>query len=172
MKSCLEIIPIIAAIAVISCANNAAVEFGMNDEAVFDSEFGDIGVRIRRIELPDDDTYTTVWEGVEYLQIELQNSDFVTITNSYIDVAPGSYSSVRITADSVVYIQETSSTILVDTLFQFVAQAFAPLVIDEGDEFQLVVVIASEDWFDSNTGTIIAGSHAFQGATLRIYYEY
>ena len=162
---------LVGIIAIISCADNAVVEFGMNDEAVFDSEFGDIGAKITKIELPDEDTYTTIWQGAEYVQIEMQNSDFVTITNSYRSIAPGAYSNVRITADSVVYIQETSSTILVDTLFQFVAQAFAPLVIDEGDEFQLVVVIASENWFDSNTASIISGSHAFQGATLRIYYE-
>lgn len=163
---------LVAVIALVGCGNNAAVEFGMNDEAVLDSEFGDIGMKIRGIELPEGDNYITIWEGVEYVQIELKNSDFVSITNDYRGVAPGSYSNVRITVDSVVYVQETSSTVLIDTLFQFVAQAFAPLVIDEGDELQLVVVIASENWFDLNTGSIIPGSQAFEGAALRIHYDY
>jgi hypothetical protein len=163
---------LVAVISLVGCGNNAAVEFGMNDEAVLDSEFGDIGVKIRRIEFPEGDTYNIVWAGAEYVQIELQNSEFVTITNDYTDVTPGTYSSARVTVDSVVYVQETSDTILIDTVFQFTAQTFAPLVIDEGDELQLVVVIASENWFDSDSVRIIPGRHAFQGATLRVHYSF
>jgi len=41
------IFALVAVIALVGCGNNAAVEFGMNDEAVLDSEFGDIGMKIR-----------------------------------------------------------------------------------------------------------------------------
>ncbi len=162
---------LLAIIAVISCANNASVEFGMNDEALFDGVAGDLFMRVRQIELPDAGEYMTVWEGTEYVQVELQTSDFVSITDGYIDIEPGTYSRARITVDSLMHVQQSESTLVVEAAMSFVAEAFAPIIISEGDEVTLVIVLNAEIWFDETSSTIFEGQEPFEGAALRrVYY--
>ena len=163
---------LVALVAIISCAKNASVEFGVNDETLLDGAAGDLIMRVLKVELPSGSEYVTAWEGIESVRIELQTDDFVSITNGYEDVEPKAYSNVRITVDSLAHIQQTSMTVLIDTSIVFVAQAFSPIVIGDGDELQLVVVIAAENWFDEDSVRIIPGHEPFENAALRIYYEY
>ena len=158
--------------AIIGCGNNAAVEFGMNDVTLLEGAAGDLGMRVLSIEVPDGNTYIPVWEGPEQVVVELETSDFTSITHRYIDVDPGTYGNVRVTIDSLTYIQQTSSTLVLDTAYQFVAQSFTPVVISDGDELKLVVSIAAEIWFDTDSVRIIEGHYPFEGAAMTIFYEY
>ncbi|MDH4211437.1 MAG: hypothetical protein OEV79_08315 [candidate division WOR-3 bacterium] len=161
---------LLAIIAIVGCGNNASVEFGMNDEALFDGVAGDLRMRVTQIEAAVAGEYTIVWEGTEYVQVELQTSDFASITNGYVDVEPGTYSRVRITLDSLVHVQQTATVSVVDSAFSFIAEAFTPIVISEGDELELVIVINAETWFNENTGAIIENHYPFEGAALRVFY--
>lgn len=163
---------IIGVAAIIGCGSNASVEFGMNDVTLLDGAAGDLGMRVLSIEVPDGDTYVPVWEGAEPIVVELETSDFTSITYRYIDVETGTYSNVRVTVDSLAYIQQTSSTIVIDSAYQFVAQAFTPIVISDGDELRLVISIAAEIWFDTDSVRIIEGHYPFEGAGVTIFYEY
>jgi hypothetical protein len=158
--------------AIIGCTSNASIEFGMNDETLFDAGAGDLRMRALKIEVPDGDTYATVWEGIEYVQIELQTSDFISITNRYIDVEPRTYPRIRLTVDSLTHVQQTVSTLLIDSAFAFTAEAFTPIVVGDGDELKLVVTIGAEVWFDEVSVQIIPGHDPFESAALRIYYDY
>jgi hypothetical protein len=169
MRICYALLTIIA---VVGCGNNASVEFGMNDEALFDGVAGDLLMRVRQIELPDAGEYVSVWEATEYVQVELQTSDFVSITNGYIDIEPGTYSRARITVDSLMHVQQSESTLVVESPVSFVAEAFTPIVVSEGDELTLVIVLNAETWFDETSSTIIDGHDPFEGTALRIFYGY
>ena len=162
---------LLAIVAIVGCGSNASVEFGMNDEALFDGVAGDLRMRVLSIETEKAGEYTTVWTGQEYVQVELQTSDFASITNEYVDVEPGTYPRVRITVDSLAHIQQTATVSVVDSAFSFVAEAFTPIVISEGDELELVVVINAETWFNENTGQILENHVPFEGAALRIFYS-
>lgn len=162
---------LLAVVAIVGCGSNASVEFGMNDEALLDGVAGDLRMRVLQIEAEKAGEYTTVWTGQEYVQIELQTSDFASITNGYEDIEPGTYPRVRITVDSLAHIQQTATISVVDTAFSFVAEAFTPVVVSEGDELELVIVINAETWFNENTSVIIENHYAFEGAALRIYYS-
>ena len=162
---------LLAIVAIVGCGSNASVEFGMNDEALFDGVAGDLRMRVLQIEAVVGGEYTTVWEGQEYVQVELQTSDFASITNNYIDIEPGTYPRVRITVDSLAHVQQTATVSVVDSAFSFVAEAFTPIVISEGDELELVIVINAETWFNENTSVIIENHYAFEGAALRIFYS-
>jgi hypothetical protein len=166
------IFTLIAIVALIGCGSNASVEFGMNDETLLDGTAGDLRMRVLRVEIPDGSEYITAWEGFEYVQVELQEGDFVSITNGYEDIEPKAYSNVRVTVDSLTHIQQTVTTLVTDTSVTFVAQALSPIVIGDGDELKLVVAIAAEVWFDEDSVRIIPGHEPFENATLRIYYEY
>ncbi len=161
---------LLAIIAIVGCGSNASVEFGMNDEALFDGVAGDLRMRVTQIEAAVAGEYTTVWEGTEYVQVELQTSDFASITNGYVDVEPGTYARVRVTVDSLEHVQQTATVSVVDSAFSFVAEAFTPIVISEGDELELVIVINAETWFNENTGAIIENHYPFEGAALRVFY--
>jgi hypothetical protein len=163
---------LVALIALVGCGSNASVEFGMNDETLLDGAAGDLRMRVLKVEIPDGNEYVTAWESIEYIQIELQEDAFVSITNGYEDIEPRAYSNVRITVDSIEHIQQTATTSLIDTSVTFVAQAFSPIVISDGDELRLVVAIAAEVWFDEDSVRIIPGHEPFENAALRIYYEY
>lgn len=163
---------LIALIALVGCGSNASVEFGMNDETLLDGAAGDLRMRVLKVEIPDGSEYITAWESVEYVQVELQEDVFVSITNGYEDIEPKAYSNIRITVDSLTHIQQTVTTPLIDTSVIFVAQAFSPIVISDGDELRLVVTIAAQSWFEDSTVSIIPGHEPFENAALRIYYEY
>lgn len=163
---------LVAIIALVGCGSNASVEFGMNDETLLDGVAGDLRMRVLKVEIPDGSEYITAWESAEYVQVELQEDVFVSITNGYEDIEPKTYSNIRITVDSLTHIQQTVTTPLVDTSITFVAQAFSPVVISDGDELRLVVAIAAQSWFEDSTVSIIPGHEPFENAALRIYYEY
>ena len=161
-----------ALIALVGCGTNASVEFGMNDETLLDGAAGDLRMRVLRVEIPEGGDYVTAWEGIEPVQVELQESDFASITNGYESVEPRTYSNIRVTVDSLTHIQQTVTTPLIDTALTFVAQAFSPIVISDGDELRLVVAIAAEVWFDEDSIRIAPGHEPFENAALRIYYDY
>jgi hypothetical protein len=163
---------LVAIVALVGCGSNASVEFGMNDETLLDGAAGDLRMRVLKVEIPEGGDYITAWEGFEYVQVELQTDDFVSITNGYEDVEPRTYSNVRVTVDSLTHIQQTVITPLIDTAITFVAQAFTPVVISDGDELKLVVAISAEVWFDEDSIRIVPGHEPFENAALRIYYEY
>lgn len=163
---------VLAIIAIVGCANDAAVEFGMNDESLLRGAAGDLAMRVLSIEVPEGGAYTPIWEGAEYVQVVLQNSDFVSITNRYETIEPGSYSSARVTVDSLKHVQQTVSTPLVDSAITFIAQAFTPIVISDGAEMRLVITIGAAVWFDSDSVKIRTGHEPFEGAALRIFYDY
>jgi hypothetical protein len=163
---------LVALIALVGCGKNASVEFGMNDETLLDGAAGDLRMRVLKVEIPEGGDYVTAWEGIEQVQVELQESDFVSITNGYEAVEPRAYSNVRVTVDSLIHIQQTVTTPLIDTALTFVAQAFSPIVISDGDELKLVVAIAAEVWFDEDSIRIVPGHEPFENAALRIYYDY
>ncbi len=163
---------LVALVVLIGCGSNASVEFGMNDETLLDGAAGDLRMRVLKVEVPEGTDYITAWEGFEYVQVELQTDDFVSITNGYEDIEPRTYSNVRVTVDSLMHIQQTVTTPLIDTAITFVAQAFTPIVVSDGDELKLVVAISAENWFDEDSVRIIPGHEPFENAALRIYYEY
>lgn len=155
---------------IIGCAGQAVIEFGVNDGALFDGTLGDISMTVTRIDMGEGDGYVTVWEGAKEVAVGIQVSDFVSITDGYVEVTPGSYKNIRLTVESVRYIQDSVSVLLVDTSYQFTATAFTELVVEENDDLEFVVGIMSATWFDVDSLKIKDGYIAFQGASLKIYY--
>lgn len=155
---------------IVGCAGQAAIEFGVNDGALFDGTLGDISMTVTRIDMSEGDGYVTVWEGAKEVAVGIQVSDFVSITDAYVEVAPGSYQNIRLTVESVRYIQDSVSVPLIDTSYQFTATAFTELVVEDNDDLEFVVGIMSATWFDVDSIKIKDGCIAFQGASLRIYY--
>ncbi len=155
---------------IIGCTGQGAIEFGANDGALFDGTLGDIAMTVTKIELPEGDGYITVWEGAKELVVALGVADFVSITDRYVELTPGSYQNARLTVESVRYMQDSVSVPLIDASYQFVATAFSELVIEENDDLQFVIGIMSATWFDTDSLKIRNGYEAFQGATLRINY--
>jgi hypothetical protein len=155
------------------CGGTGMVEIGVNDgpEKATLGTAGDISMRVLSIEIPESGGYTVLWDGVQAVRVSIESSDFVSITNRFFEVEPGSYEDIRVTVDSVQHVQDTLVVMLVDTAYQFVADAFTDIVIEENDEFQLVVGINTPLWFDPGNQEIRPGHVAFEGATLRIYYD-
>lgn len=157
----------------ICCGGTGMVEIGINDgpEKATLAGAGDIGMRVLRIDIPESDDYTVLWEGEQAVRVSVESSDFISVTNRFLEIEPGSYEDMRITVDSVRHIQDTIEVMLVDTVCQFVADAFTAIVIEEDDEFQLVVGINTPLWFDPGNQEIRPGHVVFEGATLKIYYD-
>ncbi len=155
---------------IVGCGGNATVEFGMNDEAIMRGEAGSLAIWVAKIEMPEDDTYSAVWEGSKQVNVEIGGSTFASITDAEIEIVPGSYNSARLTVDSIYYVEGVVNAVVVDTALQFVANALTTIVIEENDQLSLVVNIASTTWFDSGTQQIISGHNPFEGARLRIHY--
>lgn len=157
----------------ICCGGTGMVEIGINDgpEKATLAGAGDIAMRVLRIDIPESGAYTVLWEGEQEVLVSVESSDFISVTNRYLDIEPGSYENVRVTVDSVRHVQDTIEVMLVDTAYQFVADAFTDIVIEEDDEFQLVVGINTPLWFDPGSQEIRPGHVAFEGATLKIYYD-
>ena len=155
---------------VMGCGGNAKVEFGMDDEATMRGQLGDLAIWVSKIELTEDETYVTVWEGSKQVSVEIEEALFASITDAEVEVSPGSYNSARLTVDSIYYIEGTVNKMLVDTAYQFIATALTAIVIEENDQLSLVVNIASTNWFDTGTQEIMSGHSPFEGARLRIHY--
>jgi len=162
------IIVLIPCLLIIGCAGEALVEFGVTDDVLFDAPLGDIGMRVLRIDIPEDGSYTTIWELGKYVEIPIQSSGFVSITDGPVTIVPGTYDHLRVTVDSVRFLSD-SIVMLIDTMYVFDANAFTNLVITENDDMDLVINIVSTSWFDSNTGTV--NGTPFDQAALRVYYE-
>jgi hypothetical protein len=154
----------------IACAGQALVEFGMNDEGVLDSTFGDLTMRVTEIALPQGGEYITVWTGAQDMTIPVSSTDFISITYAYETVEPGSYQHVRVTIENLQYV-DLETIMLVDTSFQFNAAAFTQIVLEENDELQLLININSDAWFDTDSLRIRTGHVPFEGASLKVYYE-
>ncbi|MCK4251983.1 hypothetical protein KAX97_11075 [candidate division WOR-3 bacterium] len=164
-----KFIALILPIIIISCAGQAMVEVGMYDESLAEAPLGDVVMRVTKIELAEDNTYNTIWESANHVEVGVQSSDFVSITNNYVEITPGSYQSIRLTVDSVGYVSD-STVMLVETSYQFIANAFSQIVIDENDDLQLAITINSSSWLDTDSMKIKEGHVAFEGAALRVYY--
>ena len=164
-----KFIALILPIIIISCAGQAMVEVGMYDESLAEAPLGDVVMRVTKIELAEDNTYNTIWESANHVEVGVQSSDFVSITNNYVEITPGSYQSIRLTVDSVGYVSD-STVMLVETSYQFIANAFTQIVIDENDDLQLAITINSSSWLDTDLMKIKEGHVAFEGAALRVYY--
>ncbi len=173
-----KIIGVIVPFFIIGCAGQATVEVGLNDESVLSSLLllgtqGNIEMRVLYVELPDGTAYDTIWTGAKDVSVPLDSRDYVSITDTYEEISPGSFQRLRLTVDSVRYVDEPIDKMLIEAPYQFVAQAFSPIVVEEDDEFRLVVSINSDEWFDSNPDSlkIRGGYEGFEGARLKIFYE-
>lgn len=164
-----KFVALILPIIIIGCAGQAMVEVGMYDESLAEAPLGDVVMRVTKIELAEDNTYNTIWESANHVEVGVQSSDFVSITNNYVEITPGSYQSIRLTVDSVGYVSD-STVMLVETSYQFIANAFSQIVIDENDDLQLAITINSSSWLDTDSMKIKEGHVAFEGAALRVYY--
>ncbi|TET59959.1 MAG: hypothetical protein E3J47_07640 [Candidatus Stahlbacteria bacterium] len=164
-----KFVTLILPIIIIGCAGQAIVEVGLYDESLVDAPLGDVVMRVTKIELAEDNTYNTIWESANHVEVTVQSSDFVSITESYIEITPGSYQSIRLTVDSVCYVSD-STVMLVETSYQFIANAFTQIVIDENDDLQLAITINSSSWLDTDSMKIKSGHELFEGAALRVYY--
>jgi uncharacterized cupin superfamily protein len=164
-----KFVTLILPIIIIGCAGQAMVEVGLYDESLVDAPLGDVVMRVTKIELAEDNTYNTIWESVNHVEVTVQSSDFVSITEGSIEITPGSYQSIRLTVDSVCYVSD-STVMLVETSYQFIANAFTQIVIDENDDLQLAITINSSSWLDTDSMKIKGGHELFEGAALRIYY--
>lgn len=157
-------------ILLIGCAQNANIEIGFNDSALLAGTFGDMIIRVSKIEMLQNKEYTTLWEGSSIVMVPVNGEDFCSITNDYISIVPGTYKTLRITIDSLSYKIDNSTVLLIDSIYQFNATAFSDLVIEDNDEYRFVVGIASTNWFDSDSLKIKTGHQPFEGANLKIFY--
>lgn len=154
----------------IGCAGQALVEFGMNDEGLLDSTFGDFVMRVTEIAVPEGGGYVTVWTGAQDMSVPLGETGYITITYGFETVDPGSYPHVRVTIENLQYV-DLGTVMLIDTAYQFEATAFTQIVMEENDELQLVININSDAWFDTDSLDIRTGHQPFEGASLKVYYE-
>ncbi len=173
-----KIFGIVLPLLIIGCAGQATVEVGLNDETVLSSLLllgtqGNIEMRVLCVELPDGAAYDTIWSGAKDVSVPVDSRDYISITDAYEEVSPGSYQRMRLTVDSVRFVDEPTDKMLIEAPYQFSAQAFSPIVIEENDELRLVISINSNEWFDSNPDSlkIRDGYEGFEGARLKIYYE-
>ncbi|MEO0189634.1 MAG: hypothetical protein ABIL18_01485, partial [candidate division WOR-3 bacterium] len=95
---------------------------------------------------------------------------FCSITRNYISIPSGSYKKMRITIDSLSYKIDNTTIVLLDSIYQFVADAFTELIIEDNEEYRIVIGIASTNWFDPVSQQIKTGHLPFEGASLKFYY--
>ncbi len=155
---------------IITCAQNASVEVGFNDGPLFRGIYGDIVARVIKIELFQNGKFTEIWNSNNTVSIPINGDEYCSITNSYIPVSAGSYKKIRITIDSLSYKIDNTITVLLDSLYQFTADAFTDIVVDANEEYDLVISIASANWFDPDSQKIKTGHQPFEGASLKVYY--
>ncbi len=155
----------------LACTNQAFIEVGMNDATLLAGVYGDLIMNVTKIEIAETNNYSTVWEGHKSLLVSIQSPDYVTLTDDWVQITPGEYRYMRVTADSLRYDNNITITMLHEQSFDFVAQAFSNILVDENDEIQLVILINSNNWLELDSLRIIPGKSAFEGAALRIHYE-
>lgn len=153
-----------------NCANPASVEFGFNDETLLLGAVGEFVISVSKIEAKIEGDYSTIWEGNRTVSVPSGTSDFLSITENTVSIDPGTYRTFKITIDSLKFKQETISTLLIDTNYQFTVNSFSDIIIGGGDELKLVVVIASFNWFDYDSLKIKTGKTPFEGAVVRQVY--
>jgi hypothetical protein len=158
-------------ILILGCGDNALVEVGLNDdESLFRGTLGDLAMRVIDLELSDGGaTYSSLWSGPKTIFVPIQDDQFVSVTDNYIETPPQSIQSIRITVDSLRYIQDNQSVMLSDTSLQFIANSFGEIGIFENQEIRLVINIMSNNWFDAESLKIRAGHLPFEGARLNTY---
>ncbi|MGB9720801.1 MAG: hypothetical protein ACPL28_04890 [bacterium] len=154
----------------VGCAQYASVEVGFNDGAILAGTFGDMIVRVSKIEAFQNAQYSSIWESGNTVSVPVNGSDFFSITGGYVSILPGAYKKFRVTIDSLRYKIDNTTVMLLDSNYQFTATAFTDIMIDSGDEYQLVIGINSSNWFDSESLKIKAGHSPFENATLKIFY--
>ncbi|HEX7321291.1 MAG TPA: hypothetical protein VF399_13155 [bacterium] len=164
------IFAMIPALIFMSCAGTASVEVGLNDEGLTLGLYGDLKMRILEVELFDGETYQTLWEGSTPITVSVQSADFVSISNGYEVVNPGSFTAARVTVDSLRYTDLSADIMLADAAIVFNAAAFTAIEIADGDEMNLVINVKSVNWFDMDSLKIISGKTPFEGAALKVYY--
>ena len=160
----------ISLLMIIACAQNASVEIGFNDGVLLRGTYGDIIARITRIEVFQDGEFTEIWNGNNIVDIPLNSDDYCSITNGYVTITPGSYKKMRVTIDSLSYKLDNTIVALLDSVYQFTANAFTDIIIEDNDEYRLVISIASTNWFDPDSQKIKIGHQPFEGASLKVYY--
>jgi hypothetical protein len=160
----------IPALVFMNCAGTASVEVGLNDEGMTLGLYGDLKMRILEVELFDGESYQTLWEGSTPMTVSIQSADFVSISNGFEVVNPGSFTSARVTVDSLRYADLSTDIMLADTAIVFSASAFTTIEIADGDEMNLVINIKSVNWFDADSIKIKNGKTPFEGAALKVYY--
>jgi len=160
----------ISLLMIIACAQNASVEIGFNDGVLLRGTYGDIIVRVTRIEVFQSGEFTEVWNGNNIVDIPINSDDYCSITNGYIPITSGSYKKMRITIDSLSYKLDNTVVALLDSVYQFTANAFTDIIIEDNDEYRLVISIASTNWFEPDSQKIKTGHQPFEGASLKVYY--
>ncbi len=155
---------------IIACAQNASIEIGFNDGVLLRGTYGDIIARVTRIEIFQSGEFTEIWNGNNIVNIPINSNDYCSITNGYIFITSGSYKKMRITIDSLSYKLDNTNVILLDSVYQFTANAFTDIIIEDNDEYKLVISIASTNWFDPDSQKIKIGHQPFEGASLKVYY--
>ena len=165
-----KIAAIVMPLLVLTCAGTGLVEIGVNDEGLVDGPLGWMAMRVQKIEFPEGNSYFTFWEGEQDVTVSLQSANFVTVTNDYQEIDPGSYDHIRLTVDSVRYLDGTE-TIIIDTTVEFNADAFTQIVIEKNDELRLVVNLNTSVWFSPDSVKIRDLHVPFEGASLKIHYE-
>ncbi len=155
----------------VTCAQNATVEIGMNDGPIIAGAYGDMIIRATKIEAFQNGQYTTIWENSSIVSVPINSSDFYSVSGNYVAIDPGTYKKLRITIDSLNYkVDNTTNVLLLDSVYEFIATAFTDIIIEENDEYRLVIGICSSNWFDSESIKIKQGHQPFEGANLKIYY--
>lgn len=154
----------------IACVRNASVEIGFNDGPIFRGTYGDIVVRVTKIEAFQKGQFSDLWNGNNVVSIPINSDEYCSITNSYVILSSGSYTKMRITIDSLAYKVDNTDIILLDSIYQFTANAFTDIVIEDNSEYRLVISISSNTWFDPDSHKIKTGHQPFEGASLKVYY--
>lgn len=163
---------IIILLILVRCAGEAMIDVGFNDQSLLAGLFGDLQFTVTEVEVYDGSGYLSIWQGTRVVQVAIQSSDFVSITDNYEAIAPGDYQIMRITVDELRYILNETPTMIIDTVMQFTASGFLEYNILDGEEYRAVISLASSDWFDVDSLKIRDGYEPFQGAHLRFEQQY
>lgn len=159
-------------ILLVGCAGEAMVDIGVNDQSLLAGLYGDLQFTVTEIEVYDGSSYLTIWQGTRVVQVAIQTSDFVSITDSYETITPGEYQNMRLTVEGLRYILNETPTTIIDTVMQINATGFLEYSILDGEEYRAIISIVSSDWFDLDSLEIRDGYQPFQGSRLRFEQQY